>query len=138
MILNLTQHPATPEQLAAGVVDITGPARTKLIELLVFRSAPSRSELGHRATLLAKLASSEVANRLDKDSNAMAYGTQVMIGGASYLMPPLQARLLDLGLFAIYSFTERVSEEEMIGDTVVKTSKFKHVAFVDPYGQHTA
>lgn len=133
MILNLTQHPATPEQLAAGVVDITGPDRARLIELLTFNIPPSRKELLHRATILARMAFVKVSSAVE-----YPYGTQVMIGGAPYLMHALQARLLGVGLFAVYSFTKRVSEEKVIDGKVVKTSTFEHVAFVDPYGQHIA
>ena len=38
MILNLTQHPATPEQVAAGVVDLEGKNLERLKELLTFDS----------------------------------------------------------------------------------------------------
>jgi hypothetical protein len=36
MIINLTQHPATPEQIDAGVVDFTGDGTTGTGDLLIF------------------------------------------------------------------------------------------------------
>lgn len=40
MIANLTQHPATQEQLAAGVVDLTGSALMSLKDMLTFDTQP--------------------------------------------------------------------------------------------------
>ncbi len=39
-ILNLTQHPATPEQLEAGVVDLIGESLEHMTALLTFHEIP--------------------------------------------------------------------------------------------------
>ena len=40
MIFNLTQHPATPEQLAAEVFDPTPEQRAEIVQLLTFDELP--------------------------------------------------------------------------------------------------
>ena len=44
-IVNLTQHPATPEQLEAGVFDLTGTELAWLKNLLNFDAPPSEFDL---------------------------------------------------------------------------------------------
>jgi len=56
-ILNLTQHLATPEQVAAGVVDLLPQQRELLRELLTFDDLPTPGEVEARAEKLASLAS---------------------------------------------------------------------------------
>ena len=58
MILNLTQHPATTEQIEAGVVDLPDSVRPALIGWLTFSQLPSREEIEDRAEALALLADS--------------------------------------------------------------------------------
>ena len=53
-ILNLTQHVATPDQIAAGVVEPT--AKKVVQELLTFASPPTATEIHDRAAKLAALA----------------------------------------------------------------------------------
>lgn len=116
VILNLTQHAASPEQVEAGVVEPEEKARVQ--ELLTFASLPSLAEIYERAEALAEVASRHGA-------------TQVMIGGAPYLMAPLEWGLLKRGILPLYSFTERVSEEQVQPDgTTRKVSTFRHVGFV--------
>ena len=40
-MLNLTQHLATPEQIAAGVIDLNEQKRAVLVSLLTFDGIPS-------------------------------------------------------------------------------------------------
>lgn len=44
-IWNLTQHKATPDQVAAGVVDLPDADREKLIKALTFDDLPSLGDL---------------------------------------------------------------------------------------------
>ncbi len=116
VILNLTQHAATPEQVEAGVVEPEEKARVQ--GLLTFNSIPSLEEIYERAEALADVASRHGA-------------TQVMIGGAPYLMAPLEWWLIRRNILPLYSFTERVSEEQVQPDgTTRKVSTFRHVGFV--------
>ena len=116
VILNLTQHAATPEQVEAGVVEPEEKARVQA--LLTFNSIPSLDEIYDRAEAIADVASRHGA-------------TQVMIGGAPYLMAPLEWCLVRRNILPLYSFTERVSEEVVQSDgTTRKVSTFRHVGFV--------
>lgn len=134
MILNLTQHPATPDQVAAGVVDAPERFKEKLTALLTFNEAPSHRELLRRAHELTCLAV-EVHAALTGGSPDMLegeyHGVEVMIGGAPYLMRHLEECLEYWGLCPIYSFSKRVSVETQHPDgTVTKSNVFKHVDFV--------
>jgi hypothetical protein len=121
MILNLTQHTATPDQIAAGVVELNPDDRAQLVRLLTFDELPSWDEVADRATSIAALAAKYAA-------------TTAMIGGAPYLMAALELALLAYGVEPVYAFSERVSREEMQADgSVRKTSQFRFGGFVRPY-----
>lgn len=115
-ILNLTQHVATPDQVAANVVEPMN--KEEVQQLLTFNSLPSRSEINLRARELARI--------------ARIHGVQhVMIGGAPYLMPALETALVELGLIGWYAFSDRVSVETPDGNGGVrKTNVFKHAGFI--------
>lgn len=117
-IINLTQHAATPEQKAEGVIDITDPEERKtLSECLHFDSVPDTEELNMRAEALADLA-----------CTSLGYA---MIGGAPYLMASLELALLKRGIQAAYAFSKRESVEEAQPDgSVRKTAVFRHLGFV--------
>lgn len=53
MILNITQHPATPEQIAAGVVDLPADKRAALCSLLTFDALPTRAAIEEAAESIA-------------------------------------------------------------------------------------
>jgi hypothetical protein len=55
-ILNLTQHPASAEQLSAGVIDPSAKAKGRIGELLTFVSLPDAQEIARRATALSAVA----------------------------------------------------------------------------------
>jgi hypothetical protein len=117
MIINLTQHPGTPEQ---GVTDLTGEARERLIELLTFDAIPSRVDILTRAYGIATLGA------------VMPFADAAMIGGAPYLMAPLEAALRLWGIRPLYAFSLRESVEETMPDgTVKKTAIFRHKGFVE-------
>ena len=122
MILNLTQHPATTEQIEAGVVDLPDSVRPALIGWLTFSQLPSREEIEDRAEALALLADS----LLPEEGNPAA-----MIGGAPYLMAALEAALRNQRIRPLYAFSRRESAEQVLPDgTVRKTSIFRHAGFI--------
>ena len=88
MILNCTQHTATPEQQRDGVMKHC--PRT-ISALLKFDSLPTRSTLEARAGEIAQLA-------------ARHGTTHAMIGGAPYFMAHLAQALKAQGVTPVYSF----------------------------------
>ena len=129
MILNLTQHQATPEQIAAGVVDLHAPQRAELVSLLTFSDLPTALDIRERAAIIADLA---CANGLGGDEGDDPQPTAAMIGGAGYLMPVLEATLRGYCIKPLHAFSQRVSVETPQPDgTVVKTNVFRHVGFVE-------
>ncbi len=118
MIINLTQHAASSEQEAAGVVNVA--ERTVLSELLTFATLPTSAGLVDRAEALADLATGYTA---------------AMIGGAPYLMAALEQALLTRGIEPVYAFSVRESIEQVQADgSTRKTAVFRHVGFVRPSG----
>ena len=125
-IINLTQHAATADQVAAGVVELQ--QKEELFGLLTFDELPSEEEINDRAARIAALASSEV-DRLSE--NGVECGS-VMIGGAGWLLSSLEYYLKDMGLKPMYAFAKRVSVDTKKEDgSVVKTAVFKHLGFVE-------
>ena len=115
-ILNLTQHAATEDQIAAGVVEPKD--KIRIAALLTFETLPTRGDIMERADALARIAASEV------------YGA-ALIGGAPYLMSPLEAALTHLGIVPFYAFSLRDSVEEKMPDgSMRKTQLFRQVGFV--------
>jgi len=113
-IINLTQHAATPEQKKDGVID-----STSLSKLLTFTTLPSPIEVQLRAQMLAQIA---------VDSNC----SKAMIGGAPYLMAPLEDALKQAGIEPLYAFSKRQVKEVTKEDgTVEKTNIFVHQGFVN-------
>ena len=123
-ILNLTQHRATPEQIAQGVVDPTDEQRAEISRLLTFDDLPpSEDDLQDRAEAVAELALS-IAAGIDAVNS-------VMIGGAPYFMVHLERECWTAGLRPLYAFAKRVSIEEQQADgIVVKRNVFRHGGFV--------
>lgn len=123
-ILNLTQHQATPEQVAQGVVDCPDRWASELRELLTFEELPTALEVQERAMEIAVLAEAVMES---------IPGCQTaMIGGAPFLMGPLEAELAKLGLGAVYAFSIRESvEQEQADGSVRKVNVFRHAGFVE-------
>jgi len=123
VIINLTQHPATPEQVTAGVVEPANKQEVK--DLLTFDKLPTRSEIVSRASQLAHIAVD--AHFMEPDGEPM----EALIGGAPYLMAPLERELRTRGITPLYAFSRRESVETTDPNgAVVKKSVFKHVGFV--------
>lgn len=115
-ILNLTQHVATADQVAAGVVE---PADKHLVQALItFENLPDTNELKAKAAALAQMVAYD---RFDT----------AMIGGAPYFMAPLEASLQAAGIVPVYAFSKRVSVDEVQADgSIKKTQVFRHAGFV--------
>lgn len=115
-ILNLTQHPATAEQAAQGVVEPVD--KTVVQRRLTFETLPSKEAIATAASELAAL--------------AKASGMRTaMIGGAPFFMPALDSALRGVGVEPVYAFSVRESAEQTMPDgSVRKVNVFKHVGFV--------
>lgn len=121
MIINLTAHPATPEQVAAGVFDLQGEALEGLKVLLTFDAPPSKDELRQRAIAICALA---------EDYHAAV--PAAMIGGAPFFMGALETQLRRLGIQPLYAFSTRVVEEQTLPDgSIQKLAVFRHLGFVE-------
>ncbi len=138
-IINLTQHPATPEQVAASVFDLPPNLRGDLSALLTFDAIPSVEEIKARAHDIAIMAAmlASGADRHEESDGAVAendsgaFALQAMIGGAPYLMAPMEAALRDNGIEPVYAFSVRESVEQAQPDgTVRKINIFRHAGFV--------
>lgn len=116
-ILNLTQHNATPEQLAAGVFE---PKQKEFVKkLLTFDEIPTRDELMKRAITLSAVAWESKADG-------------ALIGGAPYLTGFLERELKRTGIKPVYAFTKReVLEFPQPDGSVKKVAVFRHLGFVE-------
>lgn len=138
MILNLTQHAATADQLAAGVFDLPPARRADLQSLLTFGELPDEQEILARAEQIAGLAamyaSSEdhaVDDGLLPEGDAGGFALHAMIGGALWLMAPLAAALREQGIEPVFAFSTRETEEHLQPDgSVRKVMIFRHAGFV--------
>ena len=126
MILNLTQHKSTPEQ---GCYDLQGQALADLKGLLTFENLPTRQEIVDRAAVLAAVAA---GSPVAYDGEEAIFATAAMIGGAPFLMGPLEAALRERGITPLYAFSERVSEDAVQPDgSVRKVAVFRHKGFIE-------
>lgn len=123
MILNLTQHPATVEQLNAGVVDTVGTDNVLLKDLLTFSKMPDSADIDNRAREITKLAKNALFGQPEK---------KAMIGGALWLMAPLTFYLKAAGIQPVFAFSQRKSVERTLDNgSVQKVNVFRHIGFVE-------
>lgn len=116
-IINLTQHPASAEQIEAGVIDLS--KESGLTLALTFNELPTKEAIQNRANLITGMA-------------IMNEATHAMIGGAPFLMSALERTLKEKGIQPLYAFSERVSVEKTTETgEVVKTSVFQHKGWVE-------
>ena len=121
-ILNMTQHVATPDQIAAGVVQPDEADHQRVKDLITFEEIPSLEELKRRARTFAAL-----ADELTKRYECHA----VMIGGAPYFATEQERALWYACIRHCYAFSKRVSVEKVNDDgTLTKTQVFKHAGFI--------
>ena len=115
-IFNATQHVATKEQILVGVIENPN---SEVVKLLTFDSIESKEEIIDRAEKIAVIV---------RDSGCR----KAMIGGAPYLMAPLEEALKNEGVEPLYSFTKRVTIEEPQTDgSVKKTQMFRHEGWIE-------
>jgi hypothetical protein len=128
MILNLTQHAATPEQIAQGVIDLPTPEREVLIEGLTVNILPTRDDITRRCARIATLA---VCNGLGGDLGDDPAPSHAMIGGAPWMMAELERALQDVNIQPLYAFSVRESVDQHQPDgSVRKVNVFRHAGFV--------
>lgn len=124
-IINLTQHPATPAQIAEGVENLSNDSLSALHHFLDFSELPTPSEIEASVEGITTLASCW-QDWQDPDTECGA-----MIGGAPWIIAPLVRRLILEGITPYFAFSQRVSRELQMPDgSVQKTSVFGHRGFV--------
>ena len=84
--------------------------------------------VGQSETDIAELA---VSNGLGGDDADDPVPARAMIGGAPYLMAPLETALRVIGIEPVYAFSTRASVEQTMPDgSVRKVNDFRHAGFV--------
>lgn len=143
-ILNLTQHNATSEQVAAGVTtgELSPEQIGEIRALLTFETCPQASEIGQRARQLAQIAQLAIWREKSALPYAQEWGGEplhseanffeyALIGGAPYLMAPLESALRVRGITPLYAYSVRESVDQAQPDgSVRKIAVFRHVGFV--------
>jgi hypothetical protein len=130
MILNLTQHIASADQINAGVIDFPPALRADIAALLTFNDCPTTDDIAERANEIANMAV-ENARSDDHGAGAASFALSAMIGGAPWLMAPLANALRDQGIVPLFSFSKRNSIDVPQADgSVVKTAIFKHAGWL--------
>lgn len=124
-MLNLTQHPLTAEQIAAGGVELPDTEQYRVRLYSTFDTLPSTEVLECAATDIAAIAAAYYADSDPDDTRP------VLIGGAPFFMSTLEAALWDFGLTPFYAFSKRESVEEAQPDgSVAKRNVFRHLGWV--------
>ena len=119
MILNITQHLATPDQINSGVVEPNDHHKMRIVKLLTFDTIPTLCQMTNRACAIRSI----VVKYPKLDG--------VMLGGAPFFMGTLEDILSVLPLRILYAFSIRESVEKNIDGKVIKTNVFKHIGFVE-------
>ena len=128
VIINLTQHLATPDQASAGLIDMPedGGFRAALNEALSFNHQPDQEELLRRARRVVGIMADYAGGM------TALQGRKVMLGGFSALMHPLQAACLKAGMQVGYAYPgscECVDQLQPDG-SVLKMAIFRHGGFI--------
>lgn len=131
VILNLTQHAATTEQLKAGVVDLSERKLSELKVLLTFDSIPSAAELKDRAEKIERLAISFLCEITPENELLDDVDLAAMIGGAPFFMATLESHLKERAIRPLYAFSRRDSVEVATPEGVVKQAVFRHLGFYE-------
>ena len=126
MILNLTQHSASPEQLAAGVVDLS-PWLTDIVRGML--TVPAADLLGLDAHIGLAERARGLCLVIDQEDDSE--GVEVMVGGLPALMHHLVDELRSCGYRPLYAVSDRVSRD---GPDGTKVSVFAHLGFIAARG----
>ena len=119
MILNLTQHNATADQINAGINDIPVDFQNTLKGLLTFPTQYTRADLEYRSLQIH-----ELVRDFCGTSKEVLEG--VMIGGMPSFMPVLESVLISKGIKVGYACTERKSVDKEVDNKIIKTAVFVH------------
>ena len=119
MILNLTQHNATADQINVGINDLTVDFQTALKGLLTFPTQYTRADLEYRSLQIH-----ELVRDFCGTSKEVLEG--VMIGGMPSFMPVLESVLISKGIKVGYACTERKSVDKEVDGKIIKTAVFVH------------
>lgn len=119
MILNLTQHNATADQINAGINDLPVDFQTTLKGLLTFPTQYTRDDLEYRSLQIH-----ELVRDFCGTSKEVLEG--VMIGGMPSFMPVLESVLISKGIKVGYACTERKSVDKEVDGKIIKTAVFVH------------
>jgi hypothetical protein len=124
MILNLTQHAATPEQLADGVRDLPDDLRAALVQALTVNDLPTKNEILARCQDVVNICFATEADNAP---------TTVMIGGAPWMMAPLAHELREqVGCRCLFAFSKREAVETIgLDGSVKKFSVFRHAGWIE-------
>jgi len=129
MILNLTQHKASEQQIEAGVVEMPEGMAKVVRDFLTFEEIPSKDELVSRASFIVT-----VVETWMKEAGVRRMDFSVMVGGAPFFMEILCVRFRKSYIHPVFAFSKRESVEEVQEDgSVVKRAVFKHLGFVDAF-----
>lgn len=119
MILNLTQHNATADQINAGINDLPVDFQNTLKGLLTFPTQYTRDDLEYRSLQIH-----ELVRDFCGTSKEVLEG--VMIGGMPSFMPVLESVLISKGIKVGYACTERKSVDKEVDGKIIKTAVFVH------------
>src|SRR3989338_4428706 len=146
IILNLTQHTATAEQIAQGVMEFPSKPRYG------GRGQIKRSDLTRLLTLEENILGEtwrvlDVAQRIALGVAVVKWNAGwigfpsdykfkkgefcAMIGGAPVLMPPLELALRHYDIIPLYAFSNPESEEKAEDGVVKKIAVFRHLGFAE-------
>ena len=119
MILNLTQHNATKDQINAGIVDLPAEFKTALVGAITFPATYTKSDLERKARQVLEVVR-------DYHGSEVAKTASVMIGGMPSFMPVLERVLSEYGIKVGYACTERKSVDKEVDGKIIKTAVFVH------------
>lgn len=125
-IFNLTQHQATPEQIAQGLVEPDAETKKEIQDLLTFTAADIQADkVAERAEALVEL--------LQEHWNVSAncrFDKRVLIGGLPAMMRPLVNILENKNYIPMFAHSDRVSVDQPQADgSVKKVAVFQHQFF---------
>ena len=154
-IYNLTQHKLTLEQEMAGAY--TDHNHNLVKQALTFTEMPNQEMIREKVIALLDCVHmalldytqmhyehtfDDMKDASASDEEAEAAGMKaiakaesefaIMLGGAPYLMAPLEGALKECGFRVVYAYSERVGEEHTKPDgSVLKSFTFKHLGFYE-------
>jgi hypothetical protein len=117
-VINLTKYRATPDQIEAGVLDVTDSLFGQLRVALTFDKPPTPDEIIKRSQAIV-----DVAREADN--------VNVMIGGDLWMIPIIERLLYTNGFSVWYPLSKIVFKHVTKHDgTIEKMMVFHHEGFV--------